>query len=182
MICPLCGCQQREADLCVQCQSPLSPETDHEKSDTSLENIAPPPMTTPETSLPKVPKYKAPQPEHPVIQKKSTNIQKKALNILITTTQRIEGKRIRTYLGLIHARQVIESKQISDQRSSLLEKAQIQTHLKEGTMKVLQDLKSEAEQLGANAVVACTLSYQQMGQYDFLLAATGTAVQVETPQ
>lgn len=104
-----------------------------------------------------------------------------AQNILITTTQRIEGKKIHTYFGLINATAVIdleESALISDKKGSS-RNADDRSRLKTGMMIALRDLRGEAALLGANAVIATTFSFQRIDSRSLLLSAIGTAVVIE---
>jgi len=162
MICPSCGCQQRDADYCVQCRAPLnvkgkelSPATPFpEEGFAQVREQAP-------VRTPRRPEHQAQAPLH----------------ILISTTQRIEGKRIRRYFGLIYANIVIES----GERLSAPESNRHRNHFKDGMAKVMKLLKEEAARLGANAVVASTLQFQRIDPHTLLLSAIGTAVQLEDP-
>ncbi|MFQ5579451.1 MAG: heavy metal-binding domain-containing protein [Nitrospiria bacterium] len=248
MICPVCGCQQREASKCIQCYTTLVPEEDTGgEFEVSLENrsVIPPPEDVPlEESLPRpVEKKVSPPPEPPVeqpVEKKASRpvepsfvevkSRKKVLKakaapkveavvgekktpspealppkpigekpprriaasktvirkekkhpILVTTTQRIEGKRITSYFGLISADIIIELGEASSHsdQSGKSVNAHYRGELKKGMLTVLRDLRGEAALLGANAVIATSFNFQKMDLQALLVSAVGTAVHME---
>jgi len=166
MICPSCGCQQRDADICIQCRAPVSLK---EREELSLSHSSSAPS---EGLQPKPPQQPPPVPRREAMRAKT------APRVLITTTQRIEGKRIRRYFGLIYANIVIESAD----RLSAPESARHRKQLQDGMARVMQALKEEAAILGANAVVASSLQFQRIDGRSLLLSAMGTAVQLEDPR
>lgn len=226
MICPACGCQQRESDTCIQCYIALSPEKEKEgdsittfespplepsqedplsktltpkqkeeesvrhvvrreqpiESETARESQSIPPRrgdVSSKTSPPKKEKQESvrrvePRPQ-PVKEEKSHKI-------LITTTQRIEGKRITTYFGLISADIIIElGERLHSQSDKNVKSMNIhyRSDLKKGMLTALRDLRGEAALLGANAVIATSFNYQKMDSQALLLSAVGTAVHME---
>lgn len=103
--------------------------------------------------------------------------------ILVTTTQKIEGKRIKGYYGLITANILVELDDPllsgSDRKMTSMTGSQ---SLKTGILRALKDLRSEAAQYGANAVIATSLHFQKIDSQSFLLSAVGTAVLAEEPK
>lgn len=105
-----------------------------------------------------------------------------AQKVLITTTQKIEGKKISAYFGMITANIIIE---LDDQLNSISDQkvfsmnAHHRSHLKSGMLMALRDLRGEAALLGANAVIATAFNFQRMDPRSLLLSAIGTAVLVE---
>jgi len=188
MICPVCGCQQRKTDVCVQCHAPLFAKVVEAQQD--------PPQPTEEISAPKpVPeqtkpksqpsassKLKAssdrkkvsPPPPSPSPQKKESPAEKDSSeDILVTTTQRVEGKRIAKYYGLIHTDVLIEV------RGSASAASQVNVHhkrIKAGVVEAMRDLRQEAALLKANAVVATVFDYQRIDSKTLLISVVGTAV------
>jgi uncharacterized protein YbjQ (UPF0145 family) len=111
-----------------------------------------------------------------VIRKEKTHV------ILVTTTQRIEGKRITNYFGLISADIIIElggSSVSSSEQSGKSVNAHYRGELKKGMLTVLRDLRGEAALLGANAVIATSFNFQKMDLQALLVSAVGTAVHME---
>ncbi len=236
MICPVCGCQQREANRCVQCYTTLTPDEEaEEKSSAFLEDrsIASPPEDAPSMSAPSLPvKEKKSRPVKPpevsdtqIKRRKKTGKPKTATEdpplgpekkevpsrvlpskpmkedpfrripsrqqpirgekiskILVTTTQRIEGRRITSYFGLISADIILELGGSSSLESGQIGKsvnAHYRGELKKGMLTVLRDLRGEAMLLGANAVIATSFNFQKMDLQALLVSAVGTAVHME---
>ncbi len=92
-------------------------------------------------------------------------------HILIATTQRVEGKRIGAYYGLVHAEALIAS---GENDSSTM------NHLKKGVADTLTSLRDAAALLKANAVVATTFNYHRLDSTNILVSAVGTAVLLKT--
>ncbi|NOY85233.1 MAG: heavy metal-binding domain-containing protein [Nitrospirae bacterium] len=175
MICPVCGCQQRKADVCVQCHAPLFakvvksegselPREDFvSDSDVSQSSGHTPPKQ------PNPPKAVVSPPE-----KKRTSAKKTtASSILVTTTQRVEGRRIAKYYGLIHTDVLIDAREPASAASRVeMHRKQI----KSGVLEAMKDLRQEADLLKANAVVATTFDYQRIDSKTLLLSVIGTAV------
>jgi len=108
--------------------------------------------------------------------------------ILITTTQQIEGRTIGAYFGLINANAIIEvDNDISSPAGDmpLSTEALYQKHFKNATLLVMRDLRREAAFLGANAVIAVSFNFQKMEGGllpTLLLSVVGTAVKIEAPR
>jgi uncharacterized protein YbjQ (UPF0145 family) len=209
-VCPACGCEQREAAKCVQCQTPLrsGAEIEAEKILTekgaSISRPNPYFMEAKEAKKEKPVKLKKePEsepaetaedlPPKPIRQGQVRTVEpgrrsiteEGAQKVLITTTQKIEGKKISTYFGMINANIIVE---LDDQLSSIPDKkvfsmnAHYRSHLKSGMLMALRDLREEAALLGANAVIATTLNFQRMDPRSLLLSAIGTAVLIESKE
>lgn len=173
MLCPICGCQQRKADVCVQCHAPLFAKIVKEEEDGGvLESLSP--FEKPEGVRAPSPSRKE---EPPPSQKKEAN------QILVTTTQRVEGKRIATYYGLIHAAALIEASDPVSPRyedpAAVPQPDSYRKRFKAGVLEALQNLRQEAAHLKSNAVVAVSFDYQRIDSKTILLSAAGTAVFVK---
>lgn len=105
-----------------------------------------------------------------------------AHKILITTTQKIEGRKVKNYFGLINANIIIE---LEDQIHSIPKKVVYSTnttyrsHLKTGILLALRDLRGEAALFGANAVVGTSFNFHRIDPRSLLLSAVGTAVLID---
>lgn len=196
MICPICGTQQRTSAQCVQCHTPISGAKKVEEEDNNLLGIESSndeplqPVSPAEESVSRAVKkpgpshasYPASLPEEEALPS-SPSIDplvatKKDHPVLIATTQRVEGKRIRQYLGLIHATVIVNLSHewaTSDQGA-------YQLQFKNGTTNALNGLKKEAADLGANAVVATMIDTHRIDSDTILLSAIGTAVFLEGPR
>jgi len=102
----------------------------------------------------------------------------KETSVLIATTQRVEGKRIRRYFGLIHTTVIVKL----SHEWARSDQGDHQVRFKDGTTNVLNGLKKEAAAIGANAVVATLLDTHPIDSESMLLSAIGTAVFLEGPK
>ena len=169
MICPVCGCQQRDAEYCIQCHTPVTPGSGPgESGPHSLDELT---ATYPTLRPPGPPGAPIRRPDAPKSPKTGQTQEK---GVLIATTQRIEGKRIRRYLGLIHAHRLMTLETPAAE-------AALNDRLQKEMASALRGLRREAARTGANAVVAATLDCQRLDPHTLLVSAVGTAVQVETP-
>lgn len=101
----------------------------------------------------------------------------------MTTTSIVEGRPVSRYLGIVTGEAIIGAnifrdvfasvRDIVGGRSATYEKA-----LAEARDVALQEVKSRAETLGANAVIAVDVDYEVLGQNNGMLmvAVSGTAV------
>ena len=186
--CLACGCEQRESDRCVQCDTPLRSGAEIEAERNLTEKgtaISRPDPYVMETKKEKPsPKTARQEGQIRTVEPGRRSVAEEgAQKVLITTTQKIEGRKITTYFGMITANIIIE---LDDQLSSIPDKkifsmnAHYRSHLKSGMLIALRDLRGEAALLGANAVIATTFNFQRMDPRSLLLSAIGTAVLVES--
>jgi uncharacterized protein YbjQ (UPF0145 family) len=211
MICPTCGCEQRDAEQCVQCFATFPPssfqserrgekpvEKPIEKPKSSLSKRASFSVSPTETKTIEKPaekqrdaKKEAPstKPDKPngeqirvVAPERRPAAEEGANKILITTTQKIEGKKISAYFGLINANIIIEMEDrvqtISDDKVFSVNTS-YRSQLKTGLLLALRDLRGEAALLGANAVIATSFNFQRIDPRSLLLSAVGTAIRIE---
>ena len=108
------------------------------------------------------------------------------MNMLTSTTSILDGKPVKTYLGIVTGEAIIGANIFRDLmatvrdvvggRSATYEKA-----LAEARQVALAEMEQRAQALGANAVIGVDLDYEVMGQANGMLmvSASGTAVVVE---
>ena len=106
--------------------------------------------------------------------------------MITTTTQNIEGRRIREYKGLVMGEAILGANVFRDffagirdivgGRSGGYEKA-----LREARDIAVREMIEDASRLGANAVVGVDLDYETVGEKGSMLmvSASGTAVTIE---
>ena len=104
--------------------------------------------------------------------------------MLTVTTDRIEGRRIVEYLGIVSGDAIVGAnifrdffagiRDIVGGRAGGYEKA-----LRGAKDAALEDLAEDARALGANAVVGIDLDYETVGESMLMVSANGTAVRVE---
>ena len=89
--------------------------------------------------------------------------------MILTTTNMIEGRPVRTYLGIVTGEVIVGG------RSGAYENA-----LRDARQQALAELQAEAADLGADAVVAIDLDYEVLGKAGSMLmvTASGTAVKL----
>jgi len=202
MICPGCGCEQRASEHCVQCHLAMPAYLAKGARGATISRIVPPPAPpdqgegrgevsgssarrmrpVEEDVVPRA--VEAPIPIRAMARKSPVA----EGQILITTTQQIEGRAVGTYFGLINANAIIEvDNDISSPAGDvpLSTEALYRKHFKNATLLALRDLRREAAVLGANAVIAVSFSFQKMEGGllpTLLLSAVGTAVKIEAPR
>lgn len=105
--------------------------------------------------------------------------------MLVTTTNTIEGRTIKQYLGLVSGETIMGANIIRDfmagitdiigGRASAYEKS-----LVEAKRIALEEMIREAEGMGANAVIGVDLDYETVGQGSMLMVSvSGTAIIME---
>ena len=192
MICPSCGCEQRDSEKCVRCQAPTPPSSfasekpkgpASKKASYSVSPAETKPGEKQKESKKEAPSVKtAGEQIRVVAPEPRPHTEEGAHKILITTTQKVEGKRISSYFGLINANIIIELEDrletVSDEKVFSVN-ASYRSHLKTGLLLALRDLRGEAALLGANAVIATSFNFQRIDPRSLLLSAVGTAVRTE---
>jgi len=204
MICPGCGCEQRASDRCVQCQLAIPAHLARGAKGPTISRVIPPPPPPEQAEGNGAVSGSAARKMRPV----ETAVADRAVEaaapipirgaarkspvaegqILITTTQQIEGRTISAYVGLINANAIIEiDNDISSPAGDmpLSTEALYRKHFKNATLLALRDLRREAVLLGANAVIAVSFNFQKMEGGllpTLLLSAVGTAVKIEPPR
>lgn len=102
----------------------------------------------------------------------------------MVTTDSIEGKRIVGYMGIVSGDAIVGANMFRDffarirdvvgGRAGGYEKA-----LRGAKEHAMEDMVSQAEELGANAVIGVDLDYETVGDSMLMVSANGTAVRVE---
>jgi len=103
--------------------------------------------------------------------------------MLLTTTNTIEGKQIKKYLGIVTGEAIIGANLFRDifagirdivgGRTSTYEEV-----LREAKSNAIEEMKEHAKSLGANAILGIDLDFETVGPNGSMLmvTATGTAV------
>ncbi len=106
--------------------------------------------------------------------------------MITTTTNTIEGRRIRQYLGLVTGEAIMGANVISDFMASITDfvggrSDTYESKYAEARETALQEMEEEAQRKGADAVVGIDIDYQVLGANNGMLmvTATGTAVKTE---
>lgn len=103
-----------------------------------------------------------------------------------TTTPTIEGKTIKSYLGLVSSDVIIGANILSDLFANVRDivggrSATYEKKFSEGKAIAIQELEKKAKELGANAVVGIDFDFETIGSKGSMLmiSISGTAVVVE---
>ncbi len=106
--------------------------------------------------------------------------------MLITTTHTIEGKRIIKYLGIVTGEAILGANIFKDFFAGIRDivggrSAAYEEELRKAKDIAISEMKQQAIELGANAVIGVDLDYETVGQTGGMLmvSASGTAVYFE---
>ncbi|MDY3069420.1 MAG: heavy metal-binding domain-containing protein [Parabacteroides sp.] len=103
--------------------------------------------------------------------------------MLLTTTNTIEGHNITRYYGIVSGETIIGANVFKDFFAGIRDivggrSSSYENVLREAKETALQEMKEQAERMGANAVIAIDLDYETVGSNGSMLmvTASGTAV------
>jgi uncharacterized protein YbjQ (UPF0145 family) len=106
--------------------------------------------------------------------------------MLISTTSTLDGRPIKTYLGLVTGEAILGANIFRDIFAGIRDivggrSAAYEQELRKAKSIAVQEMIEQAQHLGANAVVGVDLDYENMGQSGGMLmvSASGTAVVFE---
>ncbi|MGQ5702093.1 heavy metal-binding domain-containing protein [Sandaracinobacteroides sp. A072] len=105
--------------------------------------------------------------------------------MIITTTPSLEGKPVKTYLGIVAGETIVGANLFRDLFASIRDivggrSGAYEEVLGEARQTAIREMADRAAELGANAVIGVDIGYEVVGQSGSMLmvTATGTAVQV----
>ena len=108
------------------------------------------------------------------------------MNMLITTTPNIEGKRITRYYGIVSGETIVGANIFRDFFASIRDviggrSNSYEEVLRKAKDSALREMEEQAMRLGANAVIGVDLDYETVGQNGSMLmvTASGTAVFIQ---
>jgi uncharacterized protein YbjQ (UPF0145 family) len=106
--------------------------------------------------------------------------------MLLTTTNHIEGKPVKQYIGIVTGEVILGANLFKDFFASIRDiiggrSGAYERVLKEAKDNALQELTSNARAMGANAIIGIDLDYETLGARGSMLmvTASGTAVVIE---
>jgi uncharacterized protein YbjQ (UPF0145 family) len=106
--------------------------------------------------------------------------------MIITTTNSIEGKNIKTYCGVVIGEAIMGANLFKDLFASIRDivggrSGAYEAELTKARKVAFDELRREAELLGANAIVGVDLDYEVVGQNGSMLmvSISGTAVRID---
>lgn len=105
-------------------------------------------------------------------------------DVPVTTTDGIDGERVTEYLGVISGEAVIGANVLSDLAAGIRDvvggrSASYEKKIEIGREEALEDLRAEADELGADAVVGVAFDYEEMAEGMLWVNISGTAVRTE---
>jgi uncharacterized protein YbjQ (UPF0145 family) len=105
--------------------------------------------------------------------------------MILTTTPTVEGRPVRTYLGIVTGEVIVGANIFSDIFASVRDivggrSGAYENALRDAREQALAELQAEAADLGADAVVSIDLDYEVLGKTGSMLmvSASGTAVKL----
>ena len=105
--------------------------------------------------------------------------------MILTTTPTIEGRPVRTYLGIVTGEVIVGANIFSDIFASVRDivggrSGAYENALRDARQQALAELQAEAADLGADAVIAIDLDYEVLGKTGSMLmvTASGTAAKL----
>ncbi len=103
--------------------------------------------------------------------------------MLISTTSTLDGKPIRSYLGLVSGEAILGANIFRDIFAGIRDivggrSAAYEQELRKAKTIAVEEMVEQAQALGANAIVGVDLDYENVGQSGGMLmvSASGTAV------
>jgi uncharacterized protein YbjQ (UPF0145 family) len=109
----------------------------------------------------------------------------KSIEMLLTTTNNVEGKQVSQYYGVVTGETIIGANIFKDFFASIRDvvggrSGSYERVLREAKDTALREMQEEARKLGANAVIGIDLDYETVGAGNGMLmvTASGTAVYI----
>ncbi|MFB3852227.1 MAG: heavy metal-binding domain-containing protein [Vicinamibacterales bacterium] len=106
--------------------------------------------------------------------------------MILTTTQTVEGRRVREYLGIVTGEAIIGANIFRDVLATVRDivggrSAAYEVELARARKVAMDEVEAEARNRGADAVVGVDLDYEVLGANNGMLMVTvsGTAVRLE---
>jgi uncharacterized protein YbjQ (UPF0145 family) len=104
--------------------------------------------------------------------------------MLITTTPNVEGYRITNYHGLVTGETIMGANIFRDFLATITDvvggrSGAYESKLKEARDIAVGEMTSQAQRLGANAVVGVDVDYEVVRDGMLMVAVSGTAVRIE---
>jgi len=102
-------------------------------------------------------------------------------DITVTTTDGLEGREVVEYCGVVSGEAVIGANVVSDLAAGIRDvvggrSASYEKKIETGRKEALNDVRAEAADLGADAVVGASFDYEEMAEGMLWVNVSGTAV------
>lgn len=101
----------------------------------------------------------------------------------VTTTNSIDGREIKGYLGIVSGEAMMGANIVKDFTAGIRNivggrSGQYEEEIRKGRIEALKDLKVEAKELEADAVIGVSVDYEEMSEGMLWINVTGTAVKL----
>ncbi|WP_334128565.1 YbjQ family protein [Sneathiella sp.] len=101
--------------------------------------------------------------------------------MIVTTTGSVDGRQIASYLGIVGGEAVMGSNFVRDFFASVRDtlggrSGSYQKELRKARALAIADMKEEAEDMGADAVIGIALDVEVIGDSMLMVTVSGTAV------
>jgi len=101
--------------------------------------------------------------------------------VTVTTTDSIEGRAVSEYLGVVSGEAVIGANVVSDIAAGIRDVVggrsnSYEKKIETGRQEAVTDIRAEAAEVGADAVVGASLDYEEMAEGMLWVNISGTAV------
>jgi uncharacterized protein YbjQ (UPF0145 family) len=103
--------------------------------------------------------------------------------MIVTTTPTVEGRKIEEYLGVVTGEAILGAHLGRDFMASITDimggrSAEYEQEVRKARTIALKEMSTEAERLGASAVVGVDIDYEVIRQGMLMVSASGTAVRL----
>jgi len=104
--------------------------------------------------------------------------------MLTSTTHSIEGRPVKSYLGVVTGETIIGANFVKDFMASLTDffggrSTAYEKALQEARTSAVQEMNQHASAIGANAVIGIDFDYETVGKGMLMVCVSGTAVILE---
>jgi len=104
--------------------------------------------------------------------------------MIVTTTNVVQGREVEEYLDIVCGEVILGANVVRDFLASITDiiggrSGSYESKLAEGRSMALNEMKSKARALGANAVIGVDLDFETLRDGMMMVIATGTAVRLK---
>ncbi|UPW01600.1 YbjQ family protein [Halorussus gelatinilyticus] len=106
-------------------------------------------------------------------------------DVIITTTDGLDGRDVSEYLGVVSGEAVIGANVVSDIAAGIRDvvggrSGSYEKKIESGREEAIKDLRADAEELDADAVVGASFDYEEMAEGMLWVNLSGTAVRTRS--
>ncbi len=104
--------------------------------------------------------------------------------MIVTTTNSIEGRPVREYLGIVNGEAIMGANVVRDIFASITDivggrSGAYESKLSQAREIALKEMTSRARSMGANAIIGVDLDYEVIRDGMLMVTASGTAVKID---